>query len=212
MLNTEVSNSMDKNFNITEHENEYWSQIFHEAKIQNSDKKLFSSYWWEDYYKEIVQFINTETALNSNWKILEAGSGSGKSSILLGKNLDRTFLDISDKALEFAKHLANKFEAKNIKYIQGNIFEMSFVEKSFDFVWNIGVVEHYEKPQILEMMNEMIRVTKNNGYLAIGVPNFWSGATLKAWALKHRVFDKISGYRLDTEKFYSEDELEKKLT
>lgn len=193
---------------IVAHENEYWSQIFDEANKQTKlEDKLFSSFWWEDYYREIVDCINTNTNFNSNWKVLEAGSGSGKSSILLGKNIHRTFLDISDKALEFAKHLAKKFQAQNIKFIKGNILNMPFDNQSFDLVWNIGVVEHYEKAQIQTMLQEMIRTTNINGVLAIGVPNFWTGATLKAWFLKKSLFSFIKGYRLDSEKFYSQETL-----
>ncbi len=192
---------------IIQHENEYWSEVFDQARGQDKADKLFSSYWWENYYQEIIQYIKTSTDFKSNWKILEAGSGSGKSSILLGKKIDRTFLDISDKALEFASLLANKFQVQNIKYVQGNILQMPFDSRSFDLVWNIGEIEHYEKEQIKAIFSEMIRTTKNGGYLAVGVPNFWTGATLKAWLLKQPLFKFIQGYRLDSEKFYSLSEL-----
>jgi ubiquinone/menaquinone biosynthesis C-methylase UbiE len=193
---------------VISHENEHWSKVFEEASKQNrSDKKFFSSFWWEDYYIRIVNFVSTELQINNDWKILEAGSGSGKSSILLGKSIKRVFLDISEKALDYAKLLVQKFDVENIDYVQADIFQMPFDDQSFDLVWNIGVIEHYNKNEIVSIFREMIRVTERSKYIGVGVPNFWTGATLKAWLLKQPILKFIKGYRLDSEKFYSQKDL-----
>jgi hypothetical protein len=55
----------------------------------------------------------------------------------------------------------------------------------------------------------MMRVTKNNGFVAIGVPNFSSGPMIKARLLSLPLFRKIPGYRIDTEKSYTEAHLHK---
>jgi ubiquinone/menaquinone biosynthesis C-methylase UbiE len=62
--------------------------------------------------------------------------------------------------LKYAAYLAEQFECKNIKNIEGNIFEMPFKSESFDFVWNIGVIEHYDLKNIESILKEMIRVCK----------------------------------------------------
>lgn len=193
---------------IVQEENENWSRIFqNELKKKNSQTKPFSSYWWELYYGEIVAFVNKKISECTNPKILETGAGSGKASILLGKNLDRTLLDISPKALEYAKFLAKKLKADNLKFIEGNIFDMPFPSKNFDFVWNIGVIEHYEIPEAQIIAKNMIKVTKENGFIALAVPNFRSGPIIKARMLNWKVLNKIPGYRLGSEKKYSEKEL-----
>lgn len=197
---------------IIQHENETWDNIFKKELENDKHSERYSSFWWQDYYDGITYFINALLLKNNLNKILEAGSGSGKASLLLEKHIHKTLLDISPKALEYAKHLAVKFDAENVSYVQGDIFSIPAERSSFDFVWNIGVVEHYERDEIKSIMNEMIRVTKSDGIIAIGVPNFYSGPTIKAWLLKFRLFKAFRGYRLETEHFYKEVLLKKLLT
>ena len=49
---------------------------------------------------------------------------------------------------------------------------MPFKSEEFDFVWNIGVIEHYDLKEIDLIFQEMIRVCKRNGVVAVGMPNF----------------------------------------
>lgn len=187
---------------IIQHENENWSRIFEEEIQKNSDKK-YSSYWWEAYYTDIIAFLNTFLSNKKAKTILEAGSGSGKATLLLGDQYKKTLLDISTVALDYARHLTKKFNSKQVEFVEGNLFKIEFPSESFDFVWNLGVIEHYNEEEICEILSEMIRVTKKDGTVALGVPNFFSGPILKAWLLNIKLLSKISGYRLDTENFYS---------
>lgn len=110
-------------------------------------------------------------------------------------------LDISPAALKYARRIAQKFNVENVEFVHGNIFEIPFQRETFDFVWNTGVIEHYKLTDIKAILKEMIRVTKSNGMIAFGVPNFYSGPTIKAWITKFFPAT-ISGYRLGTEHFY----------
>lgn len=184
---------------IIKHENAMWSRMFQDELNKNSDKK-FSSFWWEDYYKKLTGHMNQLMLANGYNAILEAGSGSGKTTILLNKNFHKTLLDISSVALKYAKHMARKFNAENVNFVEGNIFSMPFENKSFDFVWNIGVIEHYQPDDIKSIIREMVRVCDESGIVAAGLPNFYSGPILKAWFLK--IFKIFPGYRLGTENFY----------
>lgn len=187
------------------HEKESWDEIFG-IELKTNDEE-FSSYWWRDYYKNLTNYVNNLVNLNDYKNVLEAGSGSGKATILLKGNIQKTLLDISSNALKYAKKLVNLFNAENVKCVNGNIFSMPFQDKAFNFVWNIGVIEHYGKNNIELIMKEMIRVCSNSGMVVVGIPNFYSGPIIKAWLLKKIKF--IPGYRLDTEKFYSEVDIEK---
>jgi ubiquinone/menaquinone biosynthesis C-methylase UbiE len=191
---------------IIEHENANWSKIFQIELEKNSDKK-FSSFWWENYYDELMNGVNKIMLVYGLNTILEAGSGSGKATLLLNKKIHKTLLDISPVALEYAKHTANKFEVSNINFVEGDIFLMPFKNNNFDFVWNIGVIEHYELDDIKSIIKEMIRVCNKSGIVAVGMPNFYSGPILKARLLKLLKF--IPGYKLDTEKFYERSEIER---
>ncbi len=192
-----MSNSLNE---MIQHENEQWSKIFSNELNQTSFKK-YSSYWWEEYYEELSYFGNTIMQKNKYNSILEPGCGSGKATLLLDSNYTKTLLDISPSALTYAEFLSQKLNQNEITYQEGNIFEMNIPDESFDFVWNIGVIEHYKPKEISLIIKEMIRVSSKNGSIAIGMPNFYSGPTLKAWILKYLKF--IPGYKLDTEHFYS---------
>lgn len=185
-----------------EEEKIFWNSIF-ENKLREikEEKGNFSSFWDKDYYKKITDFVGYLFNKYGYVNLLEAGSGSGRSSILLRGDMDRTLLDMSPAALKYARHIAQKFNVENVKFVRGNIFEMPFQREVFDFVWNTGVIEHYKLTDIKVILKEMIRVTKSNGMIAFGVPNFFSGPTIKAWVMKF--FPKTTpAYRLGTEHFY----------
>jgi len=186
---------------LVEHENVNWSNIF-KKELKEKNSRKFSSFWWEDYYNEITNFINQVISRNNFDTVLESGSGSGKATILINECLNKTLLDISPVALEYAKYLAGKFDAKDIKYIEGDMFSMPFKDNSFDFVWNIGVIEHYELDNIKLIIKEMVRVCSKTGAVAVGVPNFYSGPILKV-----RFLNFFPGYKINTEKFYRTNEI-----
>ncbi|TAL49164.1 class I SAM-dependent methyltransferase [Patescibacteria group bacterium] len=193
---------------LIKEENEFWSKKFGE-ELDKKEKGDFSSYWWEKYYEEIINFVDSKIKPLGNPKTLEAGAGSGKASILLGrrKKLNLILLDVSDVALKYAKKLADRFGVKNISFERGNIFSLPYNDRPFDLVWNIGVIEHYEPKDAIKALKEMLRVTKPNGYIAFGVPNYSSGPMLKARLLKLPFLRFIPGYRVGSEKRYKAEEL-----
>jgi len=191
---------------LIEHENANWTKVFQE-ELKNKNDKKFSSFWWKDYYEELISYIDKIILNNSLYTILEAGSGSGKATILLDKRFKKTLLDISPAALKYAKYLSEKFDSKIEKFIVGNVFSMPFKGNNFDFVWNVGLIEHYDLKNIELIIKEMGRICSSGGIVAVGMPNFWSGPIIKAWLLKALRF--FPGYKIDTEKFYKIAEIEK---
>lgn len=183
----------------------FWTRFWKIEKGKNKiNKKYYRYFWNEDYCNQIRKYILKVLSDYNNPIILDAGCGSGKASIILGKQLRRVLLDSSDSALDYAKQLTKKFKSKNINYILGDIFSIPFDKKTFDFVWNIGVVEHYNKQEIVKILGEMIRTTKNGGKIGVGFPNPYSGPILKAKLLKCWLLRFIPGYRIGTENFYNE--------
>ena len=194
------------------HEKEVWGEVF-KKELEINNPKKFSSYWWEYYYEQISQAITDILSTRQNPTILEAGSGSGKATLLSFPHNQITLLDITPEGLTLAKQLAKSYGATQVTYIEGNMFFMPFQDGAFDLVWNIGVVEHYEKDLVIELLREMLRVTNKNGYIAIAVPNFKSLPVKKAMLLARSKFKRwlrfMNGYRLDTEKHYSAQDMKK---
>lgn len=116
---------------IKDHENKYWSKIFID-ELSKSKSELFSHIWWKNYFESICEFVTNYCELSNTSKILEPGCGSGKASILLGKEYNRVLLDISPKALEYCQHLIDKFQTINTYTVEGDIFELSEYYSKFD--------------------------------------------------------------------------------
>ena len=195
----------------SDHEKKAWDEIF-KKELEKDSKEKYSSYWWEYYYKQILAETDRIFKNKNELNVLEAGSGSGKATLLSFPDSSITLLDISSKGLSMANRLAKLYNINNINYIEGNMFFMPFDNDKFDLVWNIGSIEHYDEELIFDLISEMFRVSKKNGYIAVAIPNFKSLPIKKAAFLSNSKFKKllsfIPGYRLDTEKFYKHEDIE----
>jgi ubiquinone/menaquinone biosynthesis C-methylase UbiE len=77
----------------------------------------------------------------------------------------RTFgIDLSFVAAKLA-HIA----APGSRFVLGNAEELPFPDKHFDYIVNLGSLEHYLRPEVA--LAEMSRVCKDDGRLCIMVPN-----------------------------------------
>ena len=195
--------------NNIDHEEKVWSEIF-ENELKKTSNKKYSSYWWEDYYNDIINFIY-KNVIEKFWykiNIIEVGSWSWKSSLLLWNHVKWiTLLDISKNALKYAKLLSKKLQVNNVNYINWDIFNTKMNDEEFELTWNIWTLEHYSDDEIIKILQEMLRITKKWWYIAFWVPNEKSWPILKAKILKLSIFKFVPWYRLDTEKFFKEQEI-----
>lgn len=199
---------------VSEHEREVWNDIY-QKQIDNPQSDTFTSYWWEDYYSQIRETVRAfllESGKDfSNVKVLEVGSGTGKATLVSVPEAQITFLDLSKKGFELARELACEFSANNVKYIEGDMFKLPISREKFDFVWNIGTLEHYDSNQVKLIIAEMLRVLDDKGRIVIAVPGHNSLPMLKARLLGSNALDQylnfIPGYRADSEKNYSGKDL-----
>lgn len=204
----------EKFIKISEHEKAVWDDIY-QKQLDSPQREEFSSFWWQYYYSQIRSVVRELVGSGKNnfkeIKSLEVGSGTGKATLFSIPDTRITFLDMSRKGFELAKILAEKYSASNVQYIEGNMFKIPLTDKSYDFVWNIGTLEHYDQVHIKMIMLEMLRVTNKGGRLAIAIPNHSSLPMLKARLLGHSHLGKylkfIPGYRADSEKSYSAEKL-----
>lgn len=123
--------------------------------------------------------------------VLDAGSGTGLNSLpLAARGAKVTLLDIAKPALDIARTYYAE-QNLNAEYVDGSIFKMPFADESFDVVWNTGVIEHFEPPERMLAVREMLRVMKRNGIMLTVNPN--AGARIyrfaKEWAERHGRWD-----------------------
>ena len=139
-------------------------------------------------YRTLVIRRNLESAIFANFpagsKLLHAGCGSGGVDTGLHERITVTAVDTSAAALRHYKE--NNPKAFEVR--EANIFALPFPDATFDGAYNLGVVEHFTSEEIVQILQELHRVTRPNGKLVI----FWpharatSVAVLKAahWLMR----------------------------
>ncbi len=123
--------------------------------------------------------------LTGNQKILDVPCGTGTHMRWMFEEYPKlhiTGFDIAKEHLEYAKEKLHKDgNIEQCKFVQGDMNQFDFADNSFDIVWccdglwpgpkemGCPVEEPYQ------ILNDMVRVTKNDGTIAI---LFWSSQKL----------------------------------
>ncbi len=131
-------------------------------------------------------------------KVLEVGMGSGLTLNYLPKKINYTGIDINEHMLELAKK-----KTKETKFIQTSLSlmdakKLQFKSGTFDFVIAASVVTAVDDPQ--KTIEEMIRVTKKNGHIAI-IANMRNKNSIRSGLLKYLnpLTKMLLGFRMDLE-------------
>lgn len=149
--------------------------------MRNTDSRVSVQVWDEvaknyildisDSDREIGEFLKKnlkQLGIQENGKVLELGCGSGHvSAILAEAGYDVGLLDFSKVALEKSIQI---FEANNLEatcYCQ-DFFKLN-LDTKYDVIWNSGVMEHFNRNEIIEILNNVKKYTKK--YFIVLVPN-----------------------------------------
>jgi SAM-dependent methyltransferase len=107
---------------------------------------------------------------------IEAGCGTGESSVRVPRR-DRRFIgiDFSRQALKQAQ-MATSFD----DVLCADLFHLPFRAGTIDGIWNLGVMEHFDRSLLVESLTELRRVLKPGGVVVL----FWPPeGNLSRWAL-----------------------------
>ena len=152
----------------TQGSSEQWDNIWKDySEDGNVMKKLFTrsrpatiyQFWQRAYFEDFIDLIGD----NTNKAFLELGSGRGTTSMYLAAHgiNDITLLDLSDTALHQA---VMNFETEGLntpKTVAKNAEATELPDDSYDFIYNIGVLEHFEDPQ--PILKETFRLLSPGG-------------------------------------------------
>jgi len=145
-------------------------------------RKEWDLYWVEEkksnrkVYDIIAQFYRVyiiKRALSyfvkkyffKNTNILHAGCGSGQVDTDINNYVSITALDISVNALSLYK----KINGESSKTINGSIFSVPVENSTFDGIYNLGVMEHFDEIEIKQILKEFHRILKKDGIIIL----FW---------------------------------------
>ncbi len=103
---------------------------------------------------------------NKNLDYLELGSGMGRFPLKL-KNI---YKEIKIECVEINPDLAKETNDKGLKTTVATATSLPFKDQNFDIVHCSHLIEHLGFPDITNALDEIVRVTKPNGYIIIRSP------------------------------------------
>lgn len=103
----------------------------------------------QDQAGTLVDLLHSDTAYARGDTVLEAGCGVGAQTVTLARRSPEarfTSVDISAESLEEAQRKTDYAGITNVKFRQGDIFDLPFDSGSFDHVFVCFVLEHLVRP------------------------------------------------------------------
>lgn len=116
----------------------------------------------QDQASTLVELLHSDTAYPAGSKVLEAGCGVGAQTVTLAKNspeAEITSVDISEDSVATARMNADAAGTTNVKFQQGDIFNLLFEPNSFDHIFVCFVLEHLSDPvAALNILKKYLKV------------------------------------------------------
>tara|TARA_B110000211_G_C13978457_1_gene508227 strand:- start:138 stop:1052 length:915 start_codon:yes stop_codon:yes gene_type:complete len=154
---------------------------------KNDDKSSINFKGDKNYLsREFKKFIGF------NKDVLEVGCGTGQLSLYfaIGTN-NRVFaLDPTIDSINLGNEFSKKNKINNVKFVNADIFDDVFSNKTFDFIWTNGVLHHTKNPSLA--FDLISKYLKTNGYILLGLYNRYG----RSRTLFRRILYKIFGVSL----------------
>ncbi len=101
--------------------------------------------------------------------LLEVGCGGSLTLHLLdSRGHHATGVDVDVRFVEYSKVLGLAL-GSNAEILEADAFDLPFSRNSFDYVYSVGMLEHYKMPDQQTIVDEMCRVSRQ--YVHLEIPN-----------------------------------------
>jgi len=123
-------------------------------------------------YRNLIIKAHLGSAIRSTFPegahLIHAGCGSGQVDVDLHDHVKISAVDISVPALElYRRENPEAFEVRH-----ASALALPYADATFDGAYNLGVVEHFQRPELVALLREMRRVVRPSGKILI----FWPHA------------------------------------
>jgi ubiquinone/menaquinone biosynthesis C-methylase UbiE len=164
---------------------EEWDQIYRGYPME--------SWGWELGKPRpiIVEFVEKE--LIKKGKVLDLCCGAGTNTVYLAKKgFEVTAIDISQRAIEYAREKAKHANAK-INFMIQSFVDLSFGDEEFDFVFDMGCFHHVEIVDRSKFIKGLHRVLKKGGDYLLTCFSYKNGPAWNHFTEK-QLISLFSGY------------------
>ncbi len=164
------------------------------------------------------EFIHSFENLKDKWKwvlnglgrplfkfneILDAGCGTGEISCFLSKHGKVTGIDFSEKSIEIANKLKDRFEIKNVSFDVGDLTTIK-LNKKFDYIFSMGVLHHI--PEMDKAIQNLKSHLKEGGIFVINVYNKYGKIYHRFLREKSNKTYEMDSYNNPYERFFTQKE------
>jgi len=143
------------------------------------------------YFNQTRKFLSPEMKawgiyIKSGQKILDVGCGNGRLMELFKNNTIEYYgVDLSDELIAIAKKECQKYNLIKANFQVANMLDLPFADNIFDLVFCVSALHHI--PSAVgrwQAVQEMQRVLKPGGLLAMNNWYFWNKYTNKKYSIK----------------------------
>jgi SAM-dependent methyltransferase len=141
----------------------------------------FSRVRLNQYATPLISAGNLKLNQLTNKTILDVGCGTGEISCSMAAHSQHVMgVDFSERSIEMAQQLAQKFGLKNADFVSKDLFSFEPFRK-FDLVTCFGVLHH--TPSFEKGFSRIAKWVKPKGMLLVGFYHPWGGfeQRLKKW-------------------------------
>jgi SAM-dependent methyltransferase len=140
-------------------------------------------YFYIDFTGLLSKYLNKFQKTGKNYSIIELGCGGSSYLPYLKKKYNNLQLFGIDKSLRgcilTTKGIDGGHSSSNI--VCGDIFKCPLKSKTFDIVFSVGLIEHFDEPN--KVLEKHVELLKPDGLLICIIPNI-SGLQGKFFKLK----------------------------
>lgn len=128
---------------------------------------VINPFFYDDYMRcKVIELAD----IRRGFKVLDVGCGTGYTTEAILKRLHHGEVIGIDLTPQQLKKSVEKLKFENLFLVRGDAENLPFKGETFDVTVSIGAIEYFPNPK--NALQEMMRVVKPYGKVAIGGPEF----------------------------------------